>query len=340
MYWVAQSAGWTLLFGLFVFVNYSTQKLASTTVLIIALVMLTGFIISHIFRTIIVRTHLTDQSVKKQLLILLSLFLGGSILQAGSQLILSYLIYDGIDNSPITISLFFVAFINWALIYLLWIMLYMFYQIVQKQRSKIIQELKLEALKNEIELTNLKSQINPHFMFNSMNSIRALIDENPDTAKTAVTKLAGLLRSSLLYSKRNFISFREEMELVHDYLFLEKMRFEERLEITITIESGLEQIQFPPLMLQTVVENAIKHGISSRPDGGNVTVEAKRDQENYCIAVINDGKLINDSNSTGIGLLNTTKRLRLLYGIKADLKLFEKDNKVYTQIFIPIKKIN
>jgi two-component system LytT family sensor kinase len=279
-----------------------------------------------------------DKPIQKQLLYLLSLLFGGAILQSALQIFIAQFLSLQNDEIKFTFSIAVVYFINWILIYIIWLMLYVFYQFVERQRTKFIHELKLIALRNEIELNNLRTQLNPHFMFNSMNSIRALIDENPTIAKTAVTKLSTLLRSTLQFSKRNFIDFKEELELVKDYLFLEKMRFEERLEFEFDIDAGLNDVKFPPLMLQTLVENAIKHGISKLPKGGSVTIMATKDSEFYLISVINSGMLNKGEESyPGIGLLNTVKRIRLLYGKKATIDLSEKEGKVYTELKIPIK---
>lgn len=340
LYWLAQICGWSLFFGLTIFVNYSVGKIGFDSTLLNLLIVISGFLISHVFRLIMLRVRLSEKPIQRQLLLLVILLFTGSIFQSTSQIIIKQLLEVNDTEAKFTFSIAIVHFINWIFIYAIWLMLYIFYQLVERQRSKFIHELKLIALKNEMELTNLRTQLNPHFMFNSMNSIRALIDENPASAKTAVTKLSTLLRSTLQYSKRNLINFKEELELVKDYLFLEKMRFEERLNFTFDIDSAMYDFKFPPLMLQTLVENAIKHGISKLPEGGSVSVSAIKNSEFYEITVINSGKLNKESDDyPGIGLLNTLKRLRLLYGKNATMELYEKSNEVYTELKIPVTKL-
>ena len=107
-----------------------------------------------------------------------------------------------------------------------------------------------------------------------MNSIRALVEDYPHKAKESITQLSNILRNSLFMGKRKFIAFKEEMNLVNDYLALEKTRFEERLTVQIEIGKGTEKFNVPPMMIQTLVENAIKHGISKIPEGGIVSVKA------------------------------------------------------------------
>jgi two-component system LytT family sensor kinase len=338
LYWVAQLGGWGLYFGILVFSEYTTGEITTNRSLYTFLVLVAGLIVSHFFRLIILRYKIIEKPIQQQLFILIGIMACGAILESAAQICLRISIKNvAQDEPPLGFSLIIISFVNWILIYLLWMMLYVFYQFVERARSKFINELKLTALRNEIELTNLRAQLNPHFMFNSMNSIRALIDENPTNAKTAVTKLATLLRSTLQMSKRNYISLKEEIDIVNDYLYLEKMRFEERLDFSFDIDPKMNEVKFPPLMLQTVVENAIKHGISKLTEGGKVTVSAHKENENYIIRVINPGKLEKTGqDNRGIGLLNTLKRLRLLYGKNANVELFEREGKVFSELKIPV----
>ena len=191
-----------------------------------------------------------------------------------------------------------------------------------------IQNLKLEANKNEIELNTLKSQLNPHFMFNSLNSIRALVDEDPKKAKTTITQLSNILRNTLMMHKNKFIAFEEEIKLVTDYLALEHIRYEERLTFDLDIDPKTLQIPIPPMMIQTLVENAIKHGISNLVDGGEIIIKATLEDDTFKISVKNTGQLISNSHSLlGVGVENTNNRLKILYGNKANFKLENFDYK-------------
>lgn len=305
--------------------------------LLITLVVLTGLFVSHLFRIIILSKKVFEKNLQSQLVTLLVLLLTGSAVQTVFQIICSYFVDAGDEEAKLRFTIVLVYYINWLLIYLVWLMLYAFYQYIQKQRSKVIQDLKLKALGNEIELSNLRSQLNPHFMFNSMNSIRALVDENPQNAKLAITKLSSILRSALQFGKRNFIDFKEEIEFVKDYLFLEKIRFEERLNFNFQIDDQLMSLKFPPLMLQTIVENSIKHGISTLPEGGSISVEAFT-KNKYCIITVkNTGRINANLVESGIGLPNTAKRLKLLYGEEAAIQLQEQNNEVICEIKLPLK---
>src|SRR5205085_6678051 len=119
-------------------------------------------------------------------------------------------------------------------------------------------------LLRKLELKTIKAHINPHFIFNALNSIRALIDEDPNRARNAVTHLSNILRSSMQAEKLETVPFEKELNIVKDYLALEYIRFEERLKIEYSIEGATLNQPVPPMMLQTLVENAIKHGIGKR----------------------------------------------------------------------------
>jgi two-component system LytT family sensor kinase len=174
-------------------------------------------------------------------------------------------------------------------------------------------------------------------MFNSMNSIRALIDEDPAKAKEAVTQLSNILRNTLLMNKNKEIFLEEELKIVKDYLALEHIRYEERLKYDLDIEEGALKINVPPLIVQAQVENAIKHGISKLPKGGKVIVSAKIINKDLFLEVNNTGQLSNEQSETGFGLANSKHRLDLLYGNKASIEIANTNtNEVSVKIKIPI----
>ena len=222
--------------------------------------------------------------------------------------------------------------------FVFWSLIYFGFHYLQNYKKTEIQNLRWEASSKDIELNKLKSQLNPHFMFNSMNSIRALIDENPAKAKEAVTQLSNILRNSLLMNKNKEILLEEELSIVRDYLDLEHIRYEERLKYDFNIEEGALKKNIPPLIVQSQVENAIKHGISKLPKGGHVNVSAKTDGKNLIIEVSNSGQLNNQKSETGFGLTNSRHRLELLYGAAANIEIGNtNNNEVAVKIKIPFK---
>lgn len=219
----------------------------------------------------------------------------------------------------------------YAILFFLWSVFYFIYNYFERYNKS----LKLEATVKEIELNNLKAQLNPHFIFNAMNSIRALVDENPGKSKEAITQLSNILRNSLASEKRGLTKFEDELKIVKDYLSLESIRFEERLKTEYSIAPGSNDFWVPPFMIQTLVENGIKHGISQLTEGGTIALKTVIIDDELKIQISNSGHYVNGKKS-GLGLTNTVQRLKLLYGDAAYLRISnEKNNFVFTEVKIP-----
>lgn len=176
-----------------------------------------------------------------------------------------------------------------------------------------------EALLAEARLDALRSQINPHFLFNTLNTINALVRTHPDQARRVIVRLSALLRR-MLYSRENTCSLREELEFIDSYVEIESMRFgEERLQMVKDVAPEALAAQVPCVFLQPLVENAIKHGLTPKADGGVVTVSAHV-QAGMLDVVVQDNGVgmssdeLRDSLRRGIGLTNIRERLRSLYG--------------------------
>ncbi len=220
----------------------------------------------------------------------------------------------------------------------LWSLFYFTYHYIERYNKS----LKYEASMIEIELNNLKNQLNPHFIFNALNSIRALVDENPVKSKQAINQLSNILRNSLTFEKKGLTKFEDEMKIVRDYLGLESIRFEERLKIEIDIHPDSNNFLVPPFMVQTLVENGIKHGISKLTQGGVIQVKTLADKNRLKIQIRNSGHMVNGAKRTkagGTGIANTKHRLKLLYGEDASFRIVnENNNFVLTEIIIPQAK--
>jgi LytS/YehU family sensor histidine kinase len=222
----------------------------------------------------------------------------------------------------------------YSLIFFLWSVLYFTYHYFERYNVS----LKYEASMVQIELNNLRSQLNPHFIFNALNSIRALIDENPLKSKQAINQLSNLLRNSLTQDKRGLTKFDDELRVVRDYLGLESIRFEERLRTDFQIHPDSSTFYVPPLMIQTIVENGIKHGISKLTKVGLIQVKTYAQNGHLKIHIRNSGHMVNGvkRSTKGLGLKNTQQRLKLLYGNQSSFRILnEKDNFVLTEIIIP-----
>ncbi len=222
----------------------------------------------------------------------------------------------------------------YAFLFFLWTVFYFTYHYFERYNTS----LKYDASMIEIELNNLKSQLNPHFIFNALNSIRALVDENPKKSKQAINQLSNILRSSLASDKKGLTKFEDELKIVKDYLGLESIRFEERLKTEFDIHPESQKFLVPPLMIQTLVENGIKHGISKLTPGGVIQLKTTVENNHLTIHIRNSGHLVNGTKrgKSGLGLKNTVQRLKLLYGEDASFRIVnENDNFVLTEIVIP-----
>ncbi|HTB52859.1 MAG TPA: histidine kinase [Ferruginibacter sp.] len=219
----------------------------------------------------------------------------------------------------------------------IWLLIYIVYHYVEKNTNDELDKLRLESTVKELELKTIKSHINPHFIFNSLNSIRALVDENPARARTAITELSNILRSSMHAGKSETVPFEKELNIVKDYLALEHMRFEERLKIEFNIDKQTLVQQVPPMMLQTLVENGIKHGISKSIHGGLVKITSQFREDNLELIVQNSGQLNGGINKEGFGIQSTEDRLNLLYHGKASFEIKNLNNEtVQSKVSIPI----
>lgn len=335
LYWLAQATGWMLFILLLLAIAFFSNKPIDTDfVLNLLTIYILGIGLSHLLRLLIVKLewfNLPVLSIIPRVLLAAIVYavIFHFLQSAISQILISGMPYE---LDPLDLLL---KTINYTLILILWTALYFLFHFIQNYRKEEIKNLQWQAKRNEIELNQLKSQLNPHFIFNSMNSIRALIEENPNEAKTAVTRLANILRNSLMLGSKQFITLKEELNLVKDYLNLEKTRFEDRLIIDFQIDDNVLNVLVPPMMVQTLVENAIKHGISKLPEGGKVTIKAIDITENVEIIITNPGSYKENKNK-GFGIINTRQRLAILYKNNATFNIKNvEDSRVQTTVIIP-----
>ncbi|MFS4456450.1 sensor histidine kinase [Maribacter sp. 2304DJ31-5] len=217
-----------------------------------------------------------------------------------------------------------------------WTIFYMSVKIVFKLNTDRFERSQLNTTLKQAQLNTLKGQINPHFMFNSLNNIRGLMLEDVERSRDMLTKLSEMLRYSLTKNNVNAIALEEELEMVDNYIALSRIQFEDRLWYVQEIDQEVLGIQIPPMIIQLLVENATKHGISNLKSGGTIKLIVTKNNTVLSIKVINTGKLAMIHDSTQLGLKNIRQRLRLLYGGKASFSLKEVDEEVVAHINIPL----
>lgn len=201
------------------------------------------------------------------------------------------------------------------------------------------QELEKErALKlvSEARLASLESKLHPHFLFNTLNSISALISEDPLLADKMVQRLSSLLRTSLDACGQNSMSLDEEINLAISYLEIEKVRFRERLKYSIDAKPEIMSFQVPPLTLQPIIENSVKFAVSPRPEGGEIKISARLQRDEMIIEVWDNGDGFTlDSVPQGHGLDNLQSRLAVLFGEKASLSVDSQNGGTSVLVSIP-----
>lgn len=220
-------------------------------------------------------------------------------------------------------------------LYFGWTAIYTVIILLRKSRTWQFDNLhRIERLR-ELELKSIKSSITPHFIFNALNSIRALIEEDTVRARIAVTSLGNVLHKSLQTEHRETVSLGEELSVVSDYLDLQKIRFEERMGFTYEIDSGAMDLQVPVMMLLTMVENAVKHGVDRNIRGGSLHVSASGGERVLELCVRNSGRLERDPKRKGFGLQSVSERLVILYGESARFDISEESGSVVARLSIP-----
>jgi two-component system, LytTR family, sensor kinase len=363
-YWLFQICGWGLFALINIFFAFSFDRLNTEHDRIffytrLGIFVLMGILITHVMRYIIIGLNFLQKKLEKQLLyfILTTLVFAFLISFLNTELLLTLsdksflrnvdLLSENekkvlrnpgnaylINKLLVVLSGAFYFFIY----FFIWNLIYFTYHFITKSQKQQLDTLKLETLVKELELKTIKAHINPHFIFNSLNGIRALIDEDPNRARNAITELSNILRSSMQTDKLESVSLEKELSIVKDYLALENMRFEDRLRVEYEIDEDTLDQPVPPMMLQTLVENAIKHGISKQINGGKIRIVSDFKDSYHELAVQNTGKLVNGTaKGEGFGLPSTLNRLSILYGEKARFSIKQLTSEIVeARVLLPV----
>ncbi|MFK8006820.1 MAG: sensor histidine kinase [Saprospiraceae bacterium] len=335
-FWIAQIIGW----GLFMLSNLLVQISAgfpidmllynSITPLII------GFIITASYRHYIKRVNWKTWSFGKIVgMILFSTF----FLSFAFMLILFAIFLYVFKVEGMTFPSFLGNMVIFSLVLLVWNMIYFFIQFFNNWNQAEIEKWKMVAEMKDAQLGSLKSQINPHFVFNTLNNIRSLILEDKEKAREMLLNFSDLFRYALKNTDHSKVKLKEELNIVNQYLELLSIQYEDKLQYKINVDAGLAAAELPPMMLQLLVENAVKHGISQFKEGGSILVDIDQGNGFLNINVKNTGNLKMSSklgDKLGVGLENIRKRLDLIYNGKANLKISEVNEFVLASIKIPM----
>lgn len=348
-YWIAQLIGWSGIVAVLAASIYSSTKKSQVSHELICTALWAGLgvLFTHLLRVMLIyyrgqrlswagllaRLGLWTVAVNLALTLATVLLVYGLVWVTGSE-IDHETEGQGLDVSDLVIANV-VSLIPWLSLYF-GINYYRGYQ------QSTLDRLRLEAAVKDAELRLLRAQVDPHFLFNSLNTLRALVP--PDfatpqelaTARDAITLLSEVLRTSLGSGTSYTVPLSEELAHVENYLSLEKLRFESRLQFTQTIAPATLPCLVPTLLLQTLVENAIKYGIATSERGGRIELNALLDRDHLLITVTNPGTLNSAGTHTGVGLKNARARLALIFGSAATLDLTQVEpDRVRASVQIP-----
>ena len=330
-YWTFQLAGWGAL-TLFNSVYGGSSQLR-IVVTISCWGSLGGLLLSHLWHGILRRRGWASNGLRwKRILPSLALL---AAIQTASVTAAFHVMYPpdvlrGLAWLPGALLFWFGVFLTWTVFYFTTLSL-------RRAAHLEAETLRLQLHGREAELRALQAQVNPHFFFNSLNSVRALIFEDREAAAHMIDQLSKLMRHALQSSQHATVPLAAELDAVRAYLAIEQIRFEERLRVSFDITPGIDHVRVPPMALQTLVENAVKYGVETSADGGDIRIAAQRGagMDALQIEVANTGALRAPGNSTCVGLRNARQRLQLACGERASLELRQQAGWVVATIHLP-----
>lgn len=342
-YWYCQIGGWGLFILIYTFFYY-TQRTDPQDYPYYFHVMFfeagTGLLVTHFMRYLMKEARLLTLSIQRQIIWLFVITISFALIYNSLVVVVEQARgwEPGYYSTASFAQKWFRTLMGSLLYFTIWSLLYFTYHYVSGTQSQRINQIRLETLVKELELKTIKAHINPHFIFNALNSIRALVDENPQRARTAITELSHLLRSSMNADKDELVPLDKELSIVKNYLALEQIRFEDRLKVSFDIDQGTLCQPVPPMMLQTLVENAIKHGISKEMHGGHINIVSDFKDDHHELIIRNTGKLNGNTDSEGFGLSSTRNRLQLLFGAAASFEIRDTtENEVEAKVVMPVR---
>ncbi len=328
-YWTYQILGWLSYSAIGMTINLLNGAAVGPLLVGHLLLISSSIGLTHLLRRKIRRRLSPDRPLSRNWPTLAAGALLISIIQA-AVVIGTNLAFGGSHWDPIS-----VVALWWGMLLAtgVWTLLYVRFS---EQRSHAAREGQLTLAVREAELRVLESQINPHFLFNCLNSIRALVEIDPARAQDMLTRLANVLRNSLRPEREHSVALAAEIEAVSDYVALETVRFADRLRTRIAVDPAVAQCLIPPMVVQTLVENAIKHGIGKIAGQGDLLIAARMEHDALCLVVENTGRLMAaPPTSPQFGLKNIRERLRLLYGDRGSLSLEATNGRVTATVLMP-----
>ena len=335
-FWIAQLIGW----GIVALTNLTVQLLAGFSIKLVffnaVAPLLVGFLVTAVYRYLVKNSEWKNWTFKKTFAVII----GSTVLLTFVHLgILNIFFISALGLEGFSLVEFLSNLMIFGILMLTWNMIYFCIHYFNNWNQAELEKWKLAAEMKDAQLGSLKSQINPHFVFNTLNNIRSLILEDQEKARDMLLNFSDLFRYALKNTDQSKVNLKEELNIVDQYLELLSIQYEDKLQYKINVDDGLEDMELPPMMLQLLVENAVKHGISQFKEGGNILIDIEHSQSFMNIHVRNTGNLKTSASlgdKLGVGLENIRKRLDLIYNGKANLQMKEVNEYVVASIKIPM----
>ncbi len=333
-FWIVQCSTWVIV-GI---VNYSGQSISLDIPKTLLWLNMAGTSAGGFLVTSAYRFYLKKQGISFNLRAgkFIQILIFSTLIISVCWLILIVILFLPVINQyHIKLPILILNLVPLTFMALAWVVIYMIYHLLTEYHQAEIERWQLEAEVQKANWGTLKAQINPHFMFNTLNNIRALILEDQQKARVMITRFSDLLRYALQHSEEKEITVKEELGILRQYLELVKLQYEEKLQYDIDADELVLTETIPPMILQLLVENAVKHGIALLPNGGEIFVRAEKKAGGLCLMVKNTGSLRQKNeleDSLGIGLNNIKARLKLLYNGRATLQITEEEPFVMVRI--------
>ena len=336
LYWFCQCAGWFGMVGIET-INYTffiVGKFSSSLLLLLIVYAVLGILCTHGYRYLLKKTELFQ---REGIRIWLSAFIATifiSIIVAFAGFIPSAISNFSTFIHSLRVVDVVGSIINWMRYVGVWVIIYFMYKILQRNSVIEQEKISLESLAKTTELELLKTQLNPHFLFNALNSIKALVTINPEQSREAIVKLSELLRFTLQYGREKTIPLLQEMIEVKKYLELEQLRFGERLKVEYNIEQETKNQMIAPAIVLTLAENAVKHGATQQTGDCFIRIHTFIENNYLKLQLSNTGMYL-PQRSEGIGLRHISKRLEEIYHGNAIFIIENVENEVIASIKIP-----
>jgi len=340
LFWILQTSGWALYLGFILLTYWARGNLTADVFRESASAITASFLVTLFLRLLYRKIKIQDHSVLTlSARVFVLTLLGGNVIIWISTL-LEHLTFKmqshGVD---LTFKNYLAVFVSWTIPLIGWSALYFgikFWQewMIQKDKAD-----KADALAQTAQLQLLRYRMNPHFLFNTLNSIRALISEDKTSAKSMITELSEYLRYSLVSKNYEDAPLKDEMESLHHYFVIQKMRYENKLDVSFDVDSEAEEYPIASFLLHPLAENAIKYGMSTSPLPLKIRIKAAVHQGILQVDVINSGTWVEPSDHIeepiiGMGLDNVRRRLAEAYPGKHHFEISKKEDSVHVRLII------